>query len=246
MFLPSNLCTPSAEHCTELPGVEEGVATSSLDPSLPNRTSETESCKSQPISEADNLLMAFVRPGNPSPPVPPPKDPLLKHSTHPGPAPPSHAHSGPAPLPSNHNSLFPVEDDLLGGDLGALYSAIDDTFDATIRSSDEAAPGLNDVKTTPKSPPRDRRKDLSSTHSGNADSASVPQAPKPFPRARSQTELKPSNGDQSSREVNGHGDNPGSSVRIMSIEELSKNYSQLQLELQELRREVEISRELDG
>lgn len=197
--------------------------------------------------------MMFVScPGNDhSLPLPPPKDDLSNQSasTHPGPSPshPGHSpsHSGPAPLPSSESSPFPTDDDdLLSGDLGALYSAIDDIFDATIRNSTEVAPGLDDAKATPpRSPPRER-KDASNMHTviAIADSALVHQAPKPFPRTRSQTKLKPSTGEQSSQEVNGH----GHEMRIMGIEELSKNYSKLQLELQELRKEVEISRELDG
>lgn len=49
---------------------------------------------------------------------------------------------------------------------------------------------------------------------------------------------------QSSREVNGyHGD--VRKDRILGFEELSMNYSKLQLEVQELRKELQTSRELE-
>lgn len=181
--------------------------------------------------------------------------PIVNHSTHPShtPSHPSHTpthHSGPAPLPSSQTPSFPPDDnaDLLSDDLGALYSAIDDIFDATIRSTAELATGLDVKTTTPKSSPKERRKDFSNARTESADAAKVTPAPKPFPRTRSQTELKPSTS-ESSKEVNSHGNGHGNGhggTRVMGFEELSNNYSKLQLEVQELRKELAISRELEG
>ena len=179
--------------------------------------------------------------------LPPTENLPVNHSSSSSSADPC-PHTGPAPLPDEASS--PLSEEVLGGDLDALYSAIDDIFDATIR---EVLPGSGDAKPTPKSPPkahksppRERQKEVPAPTVG-ASSANTPhtQAPKPFPRTRSQTELKPT-GERSSKEVNGYHGDAKEDVRIMGFEELSMNYSKLQLEVQELRKELETSRELEG
>lgn len=102
------------------------------------------------------------------------------------------------------------------------------------------------------------------TRSGRMDFApSAPQPPKPFPRTKSQTELTPTGGQgyrevrgQESREVGGQGRDSGggdSAVpsgpvreRDKAFEELSKNYTKLCLEVQELKKEFHNTKEIEG
>jgi hypothetical protein len=161
----------------------------------------------------------------------------FQHPIETPPPDPAPSHPGPTPNPSDDTPI-PIED-ILGEDLSTLYSAIDSIFDATISNSTISD---LDITASPKLPLRE--KDMTPPIRSKNENVAQVAPPKPFPRTRSQTELKPTS-EQSSREVNSnHGD--GKKDRIFGVEELSMNYSKLQLEVQELKKELQISRELEG
>ena len=156
-------------------------------------------------------------------------------------------------MPTHHAPPPPGNDFLTDNDLGAVYSAIDDIVDNTIkksaksgRKSAELAKSDGSGSSITAQERRIERTDLPSVP--------APQPPKPLPRNKSHTELKsqagaPPAGGQgsSSREVKDHnscvifdGD------KRVGVEELYKNYSKLQLEVQELKKELQSAIENEG
>ena len=189
------------------------------------------------------------------------------HNTHN----PHFTAAGPAPNTSAHDPKKTEDYDL--ENLEMLYSAIDNIFDATMKSADSAVHPPTDPQTSAK-PSREQQVEnpvyIPTTRAGVAESAcenptyipttrasvaesalSTSQAPpKPLPRTKSQTEIagmasggqKRGSGEVKSQEGSGRrGDD-----RILAFEELSKNYAQLQLEVQKLKKEIHNNRELEG
>ncbi len=155
----------------------------------------------------------------------------------------------------------PTEGDL--ENLEMLYSAIDDIFDATVKNANSAVP--------PKGPPVDPKTLAKPTREQQVENpvyipttrASIAEAPhhyhhhhtpKPLPRTKSQTEIveieKVQQQQQQQQRGGGSGEVRGreglGGDRILAFEELSKNYAQLQLEVQHLKKELINAKELEG
>ena len=144
--------------------------------------------------------------------------------------------------------------------LELLYSAIDDIFDSTIKNADSAVEGVKSPteSQTSAKPAKEQLVDnpayIPTARMSQTDPVSPPPQPSsappiPLPRTRSSTEIiaTPSNTQQQqeSAEVKGQ-EAPSQDHRILAFEELSKNYAQLQLEVQKLKKEIQNNRELEG
>lgn len=140
-----------------------------------------------------------------------------------------------------------------------MYSAIDHLFESTIGK--DAGSGNYYSSTPEESISNKNTGDTATTQSADTNAAPQ-QPPKPFPRTKSQTELKPETRSQRFIEVVKTGSQNGdtcvpklrrraTSNEVMMgeeerIEKLTSDYAKLEIEVRKLKKELRNTREISG